>query len=87
MFIALRRDIDFEPGPVFVREFQSEDPDLRVFLWGTFEDVIEDPDSSTDGDEHEEACASIDKYMKGGNFVIQTGSDHVAGPDGTIYTS
>jgi uncharacterized protein (TIGR02996 family) len=87
MFKALQRDIAFEPGPVFVREFHSEDADLGVFLWGTCEDVIGDPDSHTDDDDHEEVCAAIHGFMKGGNFVIQTGSDSLAGPDGTIYTS
>ena len=87
MLAVLRRDHGFESAPAFVREFESEAADVRVFLWGNHEDVIEDPDARTDGDEHEEACASLGGYwMKGGNFVIVSGTDYWAGPDGTIHS-
>ena len=47
-----------------------------------------DPDGRSDGDEHEEACASLGRYwMRDGNFVVLFGNDYWAGPDGTIHTS
>jgi hypothetical protein len=85
---VLRREYGFELGPVFVREFASEEADLSVYLWGNYEDVVEDPDGRSDGDEHEEACASLAGYwMRDGNFVVLYGNDYWAGPDGTIHTS
>ena len=88
MLDVLRREYGFELGPVFVREFASDEADLSVYLWGNYEDVVEDPDGRSDGDEHEEACASLAGYwMRDGNFVVLDGNDYWAGPDGTIHTS
>jgi uncharacterized protein (TIGR02996 family) len=88
LLTILRREYAFELGPIFVREFAAESLDLSVYLWGTYEDVVEDPDARSDGEEHEEACASLDGYWrKGGNFVILSGNDFWAGPDGTIHSS
>ena len=88
MLAVLRRDHGFVPGPIFVREFASEAADLSVYLWGTYEDVIEDPDSRTDGGDHEETSASLHRYwMTGGNFVVLSGTDFWAGPDGVIHSS
>ncbi|HJZ93576.1 MAG TPA: hypothetical protein VKE40_22050, partial [Gemmataceae bacterium] len=82
------REYGFEPGPIFVREFAAESIDLSVYLWGKYEDVVEDPDARSDGEEHEEACASLDGYWRtGGNFVILSGNDFWAGPDGKIHSS
>jgi uncharacterized protein (TIGR02996 family) len=84
---VLRREYGFVLGPIFVREFASEEADLGVHLWGMYEDVIDDPDGRSDGDEHEEACASLDGYwMKGGNFVILKTDDYWAGADGVIHS-
>jgi uncharacterized protein (TIGR02996 family) len=83
----LRRDHGFELGPVFVREFTSELADLRVHLWGNYEDVIEDPDGRSDGEDHEEACAALARHwMRDGNFVVHFGTDHWIGPDGAIHS-
>jgi uncharacterized protein (TIGR02996 family) len=88
MLDVLRREHGFELGPLFVREFASEEADLSVQPWGNYEDVVADPDGRSDGDEHEEACASLGGYwMRGGNFVVLFGNDYWAGPDGTIHTS
>jgi len=85
---VLRREHGFEPAPVFVREFASEEADLSVHLWGNYQDVIEDPDSRSDGDDHEETCASLSGYwMRDGNFTILCGNDYIAGPDGVIHSS
>jgi hypothetical protein len=77
----------FRPGAIFVREFASELADLSVYLFGTHEDVIHNPDVAGDEGADEEACASLDGYwMKGRNFVIQfAGTDYWTGPDGTIH--
>jgi hypothetical protein len=84
----LRDELGFVPGPIFVREFEADDADLSVYLWGTYEDVVADPDARSDGDEHEEACASLHRYwMTGGNYVVYSGTDYWAGPDGTIHSS
>jgi len=81
----LFHDFDFEPGPIFVREFASEQIDLSVYQWGTYEDVVADPDARSDGEEHEEACASLRGFwIEGGNFVILFGTDYWVGPDGII---
>jgi hypothetical protein len=56
MLTILRREHGFELGPVFVREFTSEEADLSVIRWGMHEDVIEDPNDWADGDEHESRC-------------------------------
>jgi len=88
LLALLRREHGFEPGPVFVREFASEESGLSVRLWGNYEDVIEDPDSRSDGDDHEETCAWLSgHWMVGGNFaVVEYGNDYVAGPDGVIHS-
>ena len=88
LIAVLRREHGFEPGPVFVREFHSEAADLTVRPWGTYKDVVADPDGGTDGDDHEEACFSIGDYWTGaGNFAVLYGSDYWAGPDGVIFSS
>jgi uncharacterized protein (TIGR02996 family) len=87
---VLRRDFGFQPGPVFVREFESEQAELSVYLWGMYSEVIEDPDGRSDGDGHEETCAVLARnWMKEGHFVILVGStaDFWADPDGTIRAS
>jgi uncharacterized protein (TIGR02996 family) len=86
LLAVLKRDYGFVPGPIFVREFVSEGADLSVHLWGNYQDVIEDPDSRSDGDEHEETCAALAGYwMQNGNFNIVSGGDYIAGPDGVIH--
>ena len=88
LLTVLQRDYGFALGTIFVREFESRRADVSVFLWGTFEDTAADPDRQPEGDEHTEACASLDSYWrKGGNFVISAGNDYWAGPDGKIHTS
>jgi uncharacterized protein (TIGR02996 family) len=87
---VLRRNLGFEPGPVFVREFESEQAELSVYLWGTHRQVIEDPDGRSDGDDHMDTCAWLAAFwMKGGHFVIliENTSDYWADPDGTIQTT
>jgi len=85
---VLQRDFGFVLGPIFVREFAAETADVSVFLWGTYEETVADPDSQPEGDEHDEACKSLDSYWwNGGNFVISAGNDYWAGPDGKIHTS
>jgi uncharacterized protein (TIGR02996 family) len=79
---------DFRRGTIFVREFVSELADLTVYLFGTYEEVIEDPDRRLDGNEQEEACSSLDRYwMKDGNFVVFSSNDYHAGPEGIIHSS
>jgi uncharacterized protein (TIGR02996 family) len=88
LLALLGREYGFEPGPIFVREFAAESVDLSVYLWGTYEEVVEDPDARLDGEEHEDACASLDGYWrKGDNFVILFGNEYWAGPDGKIHAS
>ena len=85
---ALRRECGFEPGLVFVREFESEEAGLTIHLWGSYEDVVDDPDGRSDEDEHEKACTSLDGYwMKGGNFPVLLDTDYWAGSDGVIHSS
>jgi uncharacterized protein (TIGR02996 family) len=87
LLAVLRRDHGFIPGPIFVREFMSEEADLLVQLWGNYNDVIYDPDSRSDGDDHEETCAALSGYwMRNGNFRIAHGDDYTAGPDGVIHS-
>jgi hypothetical protein len=87
LLAILRRDHGFVPGPVFVREFMSEEADLLVHWCGDHNDVISDPDSRSDGDDHEETCAALAGYWIGrGNFRISIGDDYIAGPDGVIHS-
>jgi uncharacterized protein (TIGR02996 family) len=91
LLAVLRRDHGFVPGPIFVREFAWEDAEesfqvLGIHLWGNYQDVIEDPDSRSDGDNHEETCAALDGYwMRKGNFEIVYGNEYWAGPDGVMH--
>lgn len=88
LLAVLRHDYGFEPGLVFVREFDSEAAEMRIVLWGNYEDVVQDPDSRLDGDDHEEACANLARYwIMDRNFAIEYGDHCVAGPDGVIFSS
>jgi uncharacterized protein (TIGR02996 family) len=83
----LGRNCGFVPGTVFVHEFAVVDRGRHITIepWGTHENVVAKPDDQLEGDEHEEACASLHSFwMKDGNFAI---GDVWAGPDGRIHTS
>ena len=84
----LREEYGFEPGPIFVREFATDDGGLRVHLWGAYEDVVMDPDARSDGDGHEETCAVLDQtWLRGTNFAIDADNSYWAGPDGKVHSS
>jgi hypothetical protein len=88
LLALLGRERGFQPGPIFVREFSTDGGEVAILLWGNYEDVISDPDSRSDGDDHEETCASLSGYwMRDGNFTILHGNDYIAGPDGVIHSS
>jgi uncharacterized protein (TIGR02996 family) len=87
LLTVLRREYGFELGPAFVREFDSEEANLTVHLWGNYGDFIEDPDSQLDGDGHEGVCAELAQYwIMDGHFSIVCGDEYVAGPDGVIHS-
>ncbi len=84
----LRDEHGFEPGPIFIRPFQSDTGDqleFSVYPFGQYSDVLADPDL-VEGEELEEACAVLAEWMAAGHFVIDNGIEHWAGPDG-IFSS
>jgi uncharacterized protein (TIGR02996 family) len=88
MIRILREKHEYKPGPIFVLEFVVDEGAHSVYLWGGYQDVVADPDARSDGEEHEDACASLHSYwMNGGHFVVYAGTDYIAGPDGKIHSS
>jgi uncharacterized protein (TIGR02996 family) len=81
----LRKEFGFELGLIHVKAFGVEgDPAVHVYH---HTDILENPDDPPDWVSREEDCASLHRWLEGGNFVIDWGNNYFAGPDGTIYSS
>jgi uncharacterized protein (TIGR02996 family) len=83
---VLGREIGFVPGPIFVREFQSQLSEVAVMCWGGYEDEIAAP-QTTDPEESEEMARSIYWWYSTSQFVLPFGNTYWADGLGRIHTS
>ena len=81
---VLKREIGFEPGPIFVREFHSERTDVGVLCWDTSYEPLP---GSTDPVEGEERACSLYGWYSTGQFVLPFGNWYWADGLGQIHTS
>jgi uncharacterized protein (TIGR02996 family) len=82
----LIREIGFNPGPIFVREFYSELADVGVTCWGIHQEAVANPES-TDPDEAEDVCRSLHWWWTTSQFLLPFGNYYWADALGRVHSS
>jgi uncharacterized protein (TIGR02996 family) len=83
---VLGRAIGFVPGPIFVREFQSELCEVALYSCDVQQEEITSP-RTTDPEEGEDVARSIYWWFSTSQFVLPFGNDYWADGLGRIHSS
>jgi uncharacterized protein (TIGR02996 family) len=83
---VLQKEIGFEPGPIFVREFQSELTEVGVVCWGVHEKELVSP-HTTDPVEGEDIGASLYWWWSTRQFLLPFGNYPWADGLGRIHST
>jgi uncharacterized protein (TIGR02996 family) len=83
---VLGKEIGFEPGPIFVREFESERIEVCVVCWAMHQDALAAPNQIHPA-QNEEVCASLYWMWSTGQFQLESGDCYWADALGRIHSS
>jgi uncharacterized protein (TIGR02996 family) len=83
---VLGREIGFEPGPIFVREFWSQRSDVGVECWDMYQEELSSP-GTTDPEEGEDIGRSLYWWWSTSEFVLPFGNQYWADGLGRIHSS
>jgi hypothetical protein len=83
---VLRREIGFEAGPIFVREFHAQQADVGVQCWDIHRDELSSP-GTTDPDEGEDIGASLYWWWSTAQFLLPFGNYYWADGLGRVHSS